>query len=207
MKKLKVFVANLLARVLGWLIKGSENFLPFEVFKLLTEISPITCVDMFPCRMYKGRWQLGLITRNTGFFRGKLWDIGGRINLGEPILDAFRRHMNIDLGVSVKFFPGLDWFKPAFIAQYYHLPDNPYKPSLLPDFGHEHSKHSIALTYLVQLGDGEISFGSTEHGGQEVSNLQWFDLDNIPSKEKIAYGGYETTVLRVVEYLKKTTVV
>ncbi|TSA45716.1 hypothetical protein D4R51_01390 [bacterium] len=195
--------ANSLAIELASLVKGNENFLPPEVFNLIVQLVPIACVDMFPCRFYEGRWQMGFITRGTGFFRGKLWDIGGRINIGEPILDAFRRHMKIDMNVEVKFLPGVDWFKPPFVLQYYHVPGKPGEPPFLPDFGHEPSKHSIALTYPVLLGDGEMSFGSTAHGGQEVSDFQWFDVDNLPPKDDVAYGGYETTVLRIAGYLKE----
>jgi ADP-ribose pyrophosphatase YjhB (NUDIX family) len=207
-------VADVLGKLLIDLVKGMSKMLPLNVFKLLTELSPVPCVDMIPCRRREGKWQLGFILRNTGFFTGKFWIIGGRINLGESIGEALDRNMRSDLMVGMKLFPGLSWFNPAFVSQYYHAPEDPSMPPLLDgsglektqrdDFGHEPSKHCISQTYLVQLESEDVSFGSTAHGGQEASGFEWFDIDNLPPVEEVAYGGYDVTIMRAVRFLRNT---
>lgn len=202
----KEALANSLAKDLAALLKGSEKHLPLEVYKLFTELMPIITVDMIPCRFFEGRWQLGFIVRNTGLFKGKLWIVGGRVNLGESIEEALNRNMESDLMVGMKLLPGLSWFNPAFVLQYYHQPDKPEEAPLSPDFGHEPSKHCVSLTYLVELEDGEVSFGATAHGGQEASGFNWYYLDELPPKEEFAYGGYETTILRAAQYLRSINI-
>ena len=112
--------------------------------------------------------------------------------------------MKSDLMIGMNLFPGLAWNKPFLTLQYYHNPENYREPYHLPNFGHEHSKHCIALTYLVLIGDDkEVHFGSTEHGGQEANDFNWFDIDGIPPKEMIAYGGRETTLIPASQFLNE----
>lgn len=207
-------VADVLGKLLIGLVRGMSNFLPLNVFNLLTEISPVPCVDMIPCRRHEGKWQLGFIRRNTGSrFKGKFWLIGGRINLGESIQEALDRNMKSDLMVGMELLPGLSWSNPAFVSQYYHAPGDPSMPPILEssglekiqrdDFGHEPSKHAVSLTYLVRLKSEEVSFGSTAHGGQEASGFEWFDAELLPPKEDFAYGGYDITIMRAARFLKE----
>ncbi len=177
--------ANLLAKLLRQLVRGA-GVLPRDVYRFLAAVAPICCVDAIPIRSRGGRWQVGLIRRNTGFYTGKLFFVGGRVMFGEHIERALRRHVLETLGGGMEFFSGLSWDHPFLIAQ--------YKPMGLPEdgFTHEPSKHSIGLTYLIRLTDRGVTMGRTSYGGQEASELLWFFLDEIPPPEQFAYGGHPT---------------
>lgn len=162
---------------------------PVEVFELIRTIALIPCVDAFPVRWRDGRIEMGFIRRNTGFYKGRWWNIGGRLMVGESLSDALTRHVRETLGVDFHLVPGLGWNAPVGIFQY-----GPEMFSTLQDekFGHDPSKWTIAPTYLVELEGKEFTFGATAYGGQETKELRWFALDRLPFGDDLAYGGDDT---------------
>ena len=171
---------------------------PTEVYNLVTAISPITCVDAFPIRMGSVGLEMGFIRRNTGFYKGRLWCVGGRVNVGESFSEALTRHVRGTLGVGFVLHAGISWNKPVCAMQY---PPQPITVADGESSGHDPSKHAIASTYLIHLESESFSYGSTAHGGQEAASVEWFPADELPPENEIAYGG-AATVRMCAEWLR-----
>ncbi len=174
---------------------------PLEVFNLVRTIAVMPCVDAFPVRWLRVRGkspEIGFIRRGTGFYKGKWWCMGGRLNLGESFGHSLKRHVREALGVDFSLVPGLSWHHPAYVGQ--------YSPSAIPllegeQLGHEPSKQCLSNTYLIELANEDFKFGSTAHGGQEAGDFRWFAIDALPLEE-IAYGGL-ATVKAMKEWIEK----
>lgn len=170
--------------------EGTTVVWPLEVFNLVRKIASIPCVDAFPVR-WRGLQipEMGFIYRNTGFYRGKWWCIGGRLNIGESFGHSLTRHVQEALGVGFSLAPGLSWNKPVYVGQYSPSPI----PLLEGEYaGHEPSKFCPSNTYLIELESENLTFGSTAHGGQEAKEFRWFPIDALPPEDEIAYGGQAT---------------
>ena len=180
-----------LARELRLRMRELGEYWPDEVYGLVTDISVIPCVDGFPIRWNERDFQLemGFIRRNTGQYKGRWWCVGGRIIQGESFSAALIRHVRETLGVGMTLPETLSWNTPVCVAQ--------HAPQELPLYsgeyaGHEPSKYCTSSTYVILLGSEEVRFGSTEHGGQEASELRWFPVEDLPSGEDLAYQGEAT---------------
>lgn len=156
------------------------------VYKLHTLLAPVICVDGLPVRKNSGIAEAGFIRRNTGFYSGKLWVIGGRVTRGESVEDALRRHFRETLGVSISFYGAGNV---AALGQY--MFEDRYSAG---NFGHDPSKYTIAPMFLVTMLSDAVTFGSTPYGGQEASGLEWFPISSLPAEDEFAYKGYKYVV-------------
>lgn len=157
----------------------ANGLLPPELFQLRAKLGAIVCTDGVPVRMHEGMLQGGLIRRNTGEYRGKLCIIGGIVALGETLDAALRRHFQTDIGKDITFLDPLGVKRPHGVYQYYGERD---KQAFLP----EPTKHAVALTYLVSIGDDNFTFGSSDYG-QEASAFEWHSANVCPPAEEFGY--------------------
>ena len=79
--------------------EDSVAYLPPDTYQLIERSMPIACVDFVLVREHGGRRALGLILRDSP--HGEVWcHLGGRIQRGETIADAIRRHGRETLGIE-----------------------------------------------------------------------------------------------------------
>ena len=174
-----------------------RSFWPDEVYGLMTEISVIPCVDCLLVRQDQGKFpELGFSIRNTGFYAGKKWmAAGGRINRGESLSGALKRHVKTDLGLEIRLAPGLEWNVPILVSQHgpevFDLDAGEYA-------GDERSKFCVSATYLVVAVGENVVLGE-KAGGQESAGLVWYAANALPPDEDIAYGG-QTTIRRLAAW-------
>lgn len=155
-----------------------------EFYKLLTEMGVVFCVDGIAWRKSSAGIEAMAIRRNTGAYQGKLCSVGGRVHVGEDVETALRRHFRVDVGYEIDLTT--PWDKPVGFFQFMRLRAD---GTILDNFGTEPSrKHAVSVLYLVRLHDGAPMFGSTAHGGQEASGVEWFTLKNMPLEEEFGYG-------------------
>lgn len=182
--------------------EGKTRFWPKEVYELYRLISLFPCVDAFPVR-WRGLKipEIGFILRNTGTYKGRWWDIGGRVTRGESLSQAMKRHVTETLGVDFSLIQGQTWNRPFWVSE--HYPEGTDSLSLEEgEFAgfQEPNNYSLAPTYLIELASEDFKFGSTAHGGQEAGDFRWFPLDNLPF-DNLAYGG-EHTVRACAEWVR-----
>lgn len=129
---------------------------------------PIACVDFVPVRdaPASGRREFGLILRDSPF--GRVWcHLGGRIQRGETIAAAIRRHAreSLDADVALPLNPQPDyvyeWFPPEIA------------PADGTAFGDDPRKHAIGLSFLVQLEGTALPRG-------EARDFAWFTELPVP---------------------------
>jgi ADP-ribose pyrophosphatase YjhB (NUDIX family) len=121
------------------------SYLPQELYEQIEQSMPIACVDFVPWRlMSTGEREIGLILRESP--HGRVWcHLGGRIERGETIRQAIRRHAadTLAAGVILDANPQPDyvyeWF-PGEIA-----------PADGTVFGDDPRKHAVGLSFAVQL--------------------------------------------------------
>jgi ADP-ribose pyrophosphatase YjhB (NUDIX family) len=97
--------------------------------------------------------------------------IGGRLLYCESLEEAVRRQIRETLGTMVRPLipPGL---QPIYIAE--------YSPSKRSPFAFDSRKHSVGLTYVVDLE------GSPKPRG-EAKRFKWFKMDSLPSRKKFGF--------------------
>lgn len=155
-----------------------------EFYKLFTEMGVIFCVDGIAIRKSSAGIEAMAIRRNTGAYQGKLCSVGGRVHIEEDIEAALRRHFRVDVGHEIELTT--PWDKPAGFFQFMRPRAD---GTVAENFGTEPSRrHAVSVLYLVRLDDGAPVFGSTAHGGQEASGVEWFTLENMPHEEEFGYG-------------------
>lgn len=139
-----------------------------ETYQLVTQSVPIVCVDLIPVRENGGGWQIGIITRATGPEAGKPALIGGRILHQELVQDAIARHLKSDTKVTdFQLFANSEASQPFYVQQYLH------QSEAKPPLGYDPTKHSIALTYLVDLLE-------EPKPSNEASDFRWITFDQLP---------------------------
>ncbi len=159
-----------------------------ELYNLRCKLGAVICVDSVPIRKtiyeYCSLVEVMAIRRKTGPFAGKLCLVGGIIKKGSSVEESVRQHFRIDLGAEIDFIT--PWDSPVCLHQDMRpFPDG----SLKKDFASDPTKdHVIAPVYLVKLRKENFSFGATPHGGQEVADVVWFSLDNMPPAEEFGYN-------------------
>lgn len=155
------------------------TFIKEGAFKLLTEMAPITCVDMLPVRRtVEGIWQIGIVTRMTGPEAGKPAVIGGILKKGVPVMEAIQAHLQKDFEtVPFLLFETITPQTPFMVQRYSHAnapTDN--------TGGYDPTKESVALTFLIKLDDTP-----TVKPYGEVSDFRWIDRSQLPPIEDTAY--------------------
>lgn len=137
---------------------------------------PIVCVDILPIRCARGEAHqvesIGLIKRITE--RGSLgWClVGGRLLLRESLTSAIKRQIKETLGNQVRISLPVDPI-PILIAQ--------YAPSGRPPFYLDPRKHSIGITYAVEVK------GTANPRGEAVA-FQWFRIGELPPPMQFGFN-------------------
>lgn len=129
-----------------------------EEYKLVTEKSPIPCVDLVVLKG-GGRWETLLLVRSTGYERGKECIIGGRKWKGEIAAETIKRQasdLTVDVEVILPFEPGF----PAWVD------DNPMQDG---------TKHPSVEIYPVRIVSGSI-----RESGDEYSSFKWVPVNQLP---------------------------
>lgn len=146
---------------------GTVTFLPEDVYVLVERSVPIACVDFVPARVAAdGGQEVGLILRDSPF--GRVWcHLGGRVQRGETIVGALRRHAGDALDVDLVVEPNA---QPAYVYEW-------FPPDLAPSdgtaYGDDPRKHAIGLSFVVEL-DGDPT------PRNEAFEFGYFDLSALP---------------------------
>jgi len=148
-----------------------SEYLSETTYKLVTDLIPITCVDMIPVDYNSDTVRLGAIIRATGQEAGKIALIGGRVQKEEPLIVAMSRHMSISLGnAEFNMHPENEIERPFYIAQYNHA-------ERMKDHLFDPTKHSISMTYLVTIPEPDLSLV-----GNEASSFHWLNIGELPDE-------------------------
>lgn len=142
-------------------------YLPDDLYSQIEKSIPITCVDFVPLRCGKHGTEVGLILRESPF--GRVWcHQGGRVQHGETIGDAIRRHALDTLNVEID--PGSDP-QPVFVYQW-------FPEELMPQTGlvagRDPRKHAIALSFVIDLD------GKEPTPQNEALEFGYFPIDALP---------------------------
>lgn len=120
------------------------TFLPADTYRLIEESMPIACVDFVLVRERNGHRELGLILRDSP--HGRVWcHLGGRIQRGETIAGAIRRHSRETIGIepTLPLNP-----QPDYVYEW-------FPPDLTPTdgtvSGDDPRKHAIGLSFVIQM--------------------------------------------------------
>jgi ADP-ribose pyrophosphatase YjhB (NUDIX family) len=143
------------------------TYLPDALYAQIESSVPIACVDFVPVRPASdGGREIGLILRDSP--HGQVWcHLGGRVQRGETIAQALRRHAIETLAVdlSLPLNP-----QPAFVYEW-------FPPDIAPGdgttFGDDPRKHSIGLSFVVEIA-GE------PRAADEALDFRYFSLDALP---------------------------
>ena len=143
------------------------TFLPGELYSTIEQSMPIACVDFIPVRTVgDGRREIGLILRDSPF--GEVWcHLGGRVNRGETIVQALRRHARDTLDVDLAIASNA---QPDYVYEW-------FPPDIAPTDGTAHGddprKHAIGLSFVVDL-------IGTPAPRNEAVDFSWFERDAWP---------------------------
>jgi ADP-ribose pyrophosphatase YjhB (NUDIX family) len=149
----------------GWLSQAD-----YDVARGLV---PIVCVDLLPARfltLERDERELALIVRDDAEGGERYALVGGGVLRGETIDDACRRHLIETLGSAVSWERHFD--APDTILEYF--------PDGRPGYGIDTRKHSVGLTYLVDVS------GNVAAGG-EASAVAWFPESRLPRRSEFAF--------------------
>jgi hypothetical protein len=147
------------------------TYLPDELYAVIEKSVPIVCVDILPVERSDGRTtRVGLIRRHSPF--GEVWcHLGGRVQYGETIGAAIERHLSDALsGVGTRLG---DDPQPQHVYQWF--PDG-IAPAGQLEFGHDPRKHSVALSFAVELeGIPTVTVGG------EALEFGYWPLEELPT--------------------------
>jgi len=154
-------------------MKPSRNWIPDDLFKTISGMLPIPCVDVMPVKRAKAGTQVGLIYRETPH-QGRRWClIGGRLRLNETLREAVRREIRSALGAGVR----LDGtFGQPFAVEYFSV----RKGKALFD----PRKHAISWTFPVEI-RGKI------RPANEALDFRWFGFSDLRAEKSIGFGQKE----------------
>lgn len=136
-----------------------EGFIPDDEYKKIVTLLPLPCVDIVVA--LGGKFLLG--KRKIEPAGGEWWPPGGRVLIGEKLVDAVKRKLKDDLGIDGGYGD------PKFIftgETIFKNPEGGYK------------RHTVNAIYLVELEkDPNIDFEKS--GISDFSEIKWFDkIDN-----------------------------
>lgn len=147
-------------------------------YLLVTELTPLTTVNLVILRGRKDKQEVLLLIRKTGYAKGSWCIIGGRVLIGETLEKAIHRHVS-DLGIRVKIIP----------------PFNSNFPTFIDDrINQDKTKHPISLIYPAKIISGKV-----REEGEEYKGYKWFPINKLP---KIAYG-QKLQIQKTIEQLKR----
>lgn len=179
--------------------------LTIPAFKLAGLMASRRCVDGAPVRRNEdGDVELMAIVRGTGKEAGKLCLIGGGVGLvkDERFTDeqgnalwvpqtneeALRGHFRTDLGYEIE--PITSWREPQYFAEDMRpAADGSIKPGMLPN----PNENAHAARYLVKITNGaEAPVYGEGFGGQEATDVVWFDEAGMPELGAFGYNHGDT---------------
>jgi ADP-ribose pyrophosphatase YjhB (NUDIX family) len=143
------------------------HYIADDLYTQIEHSIPISCVDFVAVRREKRGTEVGLILRESPF--GQVWcHLGGRIQHGETVGDAIRRHARETLGVEIDLGPDP---QPVWVYQW--LPDE-LRPQTSLVTGHDPRKHAIGLSFVVDLTGEEL------HPQDEALDFAYFPIGALP---------------------------
>jgi len=159
-------------------------YMPRDLYIQIERSVPITCVDFVPVRRDEHGCEVGLILRDSPF--GQVWcHLGGRVQRGETLADAIRRHTRETLGVEVDLGPDP---QPLWVYQWF--PDE-FRPQTGLVAGHDPRKHAIALSFVVDL------TGKRPEPRDEALDFAYYSTENLPDP---LWPGCEHLIRRLVAH-------
>ena len=108
---------------------------------------------------------------------GKWAIVGGFLDRDETLKEGLKREIFEETGLKIKNLRLL------------HINDSPKRPN-------DNSRQNVSMVFVATPLTNKLT--KTE----EAPDLQWFDLDNLPSKEEFAFDHYKELVL-YKKYLKE----
>jgi len=160
---------NVRRRILGaeWRHTRLVTFLPDDLYAQIERSMPIACVDFVLVRASHATEEIGLILRESPF--GRVWcHLGGRIQRGETIAQALRRHArdSLDVELDLPLDP-----QPVYVYQW-------FPPDIAPSDGAPHGndprKHAIGLSFVIEH-DGAV------RPRGEALDFAYFAQDDLPT--------------------------
>jgi ADP-ribose pyrophosphatase YjhB (NUDIX family) len=143
------------------------SYLPQELYEQIEQSMPIACVDFVPSRlMPTGEREIGLILRQSP--HGRVWcHLGGRIERGETMRQAVRRHAAHTLAADVALNNNP---QPDYVYEWF---PREIAPSDGTVFGDDPRKHAVGLTFVVELvGDPRPR--------NEALRFEYFPIGRLP---------------------------
>lgn len=157
-----------------WLGEDHPGWLSVEDSQLVCRLTPIVCVDILPVRKDADGLEVGLIVRGDYEGGEGYAVVGGRVLRGETLNEAVTRQVRETLGEQVSWDGDFDRRPPDMVLQYFPWEKEGF-------FGRDPSKHSVGLTWLVEV------TGEAETGG-EATDFRWFRSNELPRRSAIAFG-------------------
>lgn len=158
------------------------QYIPDDLYTQIERSIPIICVDFVALRHGERGTEVGLILRESPF--GQVWcHLGGRVQHGETVGDAIRRHARNTLGVEIDLGPDP---QPVWVYQWF--PDEHRPPTGLVT-GHDPRKHAIGLSFVVDLAGEELD------PRDEALDFAYFPIGALP---RPLWPGCENLVRQLV---------
>jgi len=146
------------------------TFLPDDLYAEIERSMPIACVDFVlvrPSRNGEHEREVGLIRRESPL--GDVWcHLGGRIQRGETIAQALRRHAGDTLGIEL-VLP----LEPQPNDVYQWFPSE-VAPTDGTPHGDDPRKHAVGLSFIVE-------HRGTPSPRAEALDVGFFPLDRLPA--------------------------
>lgn len=143
-----------------------------EEVETTQSLMPIVCVDLLPLRETARGREVGLISRSNMEDGIAFALVGGRILRGETIAEAIERQVRETLGPAVSYEPCER--PPDMILEYVPGREHDLR------FGRDPLKHSVGLTWRLELGGEETP-------GGEATGFRWFAEQELPHRSEIAF--------------------
>jgi ADP-ribose pyrophosphatase YjhB (NUDIX family) len=127
------------------------TYLPDDLYAQIERSMPIACVDFVPVLVGSdGARPIGLIRRNSP--HGPVWcHLGGRVQFGETVRDAIRRHARETLQAEVRIEANP---QPSYVYEWFPSQVAPTDGTV---FGDDPRKHAIGLSFIVEVDGNPIA--------------------------------------------------
>ena len=146
-----------------------SGYLDQEHYELALSLAPMLCIDLLVVHGSTG--EAALIVRDDSQGDQRYALVGGGVFRGETLNEAATRHLRETLGEGISWSGSFDRV-PDALLQYF-----PYERE---GYGIDARKHSVGLTYLVEI-EGETAVGG------EANQIVWFQLDALPRRSQFGF--------------------